>query len=329
MPADFEIGMTERYPGEADGLVVQPGDPCKVLIGDDLIITGYVDQYRPGFSAGAHGIRVAGRGKCCDLVDCSAEWPGSQISGATTLGIAQRLAKPYGITVTGKAGAGVPQFILMYGETAWEVIERTCRFSALLAIEQPDGNLLLTQVGTKEAGSGFVQGENVEGAEAVFSMDQRYREYWVYGMGANMYADVGSNPMIIKKLIDEGVPRHRRKAIVADSGPEGTQQEFGIKRAIWEANRRAARSRAIRVTVDSWRDGKGKLWEPNTLAPIEIPALKLPAEKWVIGEVTYQRNDYGTHADVSLMPANAFLPEPVMLVPLFPDVPFNLGAAPQ
>ncbi len=326
VPGDFDIGLTERYPGETEGLVVQPGDPCKVLLGDDLVITGYVDRYRPSVSAGMHGIRICGRGKCQDLVDCSAEWPGSQISGATALGIAKRLAKPYGITVSGKPGPEVPKFILSYGETAWEIVERVCRFAALLAIEQVDGNLLLTQVGTAEAGSGFVQGKNVEQADVELGMDQRYSEYWVCGMGANMYEDAGNNPMLIKKLIDPGVPRHRRKAIVIDAGPESIQQAIGIKRAIWEMNRRAARSRSIRVTVDAWRDANGKLWEPNTLAPIEIPALKLPAEKWVISEVSYQRDENGTHADVILMPADAFQPEPYYPFPFFPDVPFNIGA---
>ena len=135
VPGDFDIGLTERYPGETEGLVVQPGDPCKVLLGDDLVITGYVDRYRPSVSAGMHGIRICGRGKCQDLVDCSAEWPGSQISGATALGIAKRLAKPYGITVSGKPGPEVPKFILSYGRiglspdggASWQLMQRLPR----------------------------------------------------------------------------------------------------------------------------------------------------------------------------------------------------------
>ena len=325
MPSDFDVLMTERYPGETSGVVMQPGDPCQVLLGNDLVVTGYVDQYRPGLSASQHQIRVTGRGKCEDLVDCSAEWPSSQISGSTVRGIAERLAKPYGIKVSGLDGGGVPQFNVMYGETAWEIIERITRFAALLGIEQPDGNLLLTHVGTEEHASGFVQGKNIEQAEVELSMHQRYSEYWVYTMGANIFEDTGAAPLLIKKLTDDKVPRHRRKAIVADSGPVGTQDQFAIGRAVWEMNRRAARSRAIRLVCDSWRDAAGKLWQPNKLARIEAPALKLPRETWVIGEVTYRRGIEGTKAEVVLMPANAFLPEPIVLIPAFPDVPANLG----
>ena len=325
VPGSFDISLTERYPGEAEGLAMQPGDACQVLLGDDLVLTGYIDQYRISIAASTHTIRAIGRGKCADLVDCSAEWPGAQISGANALGIAKRLAKPYGISVSGESGAAVPQMILLYGETAWEIIERTCRFAALLAIEEPTGNLLLTHVGTEQAASGFVLGKNIEQAEAAFTMDQRYSEYWVYRQAANLYADVGGGPFIIQKLSDAQVPRHRRKAIVVDSGPQGSQDEYGARRAVWEMNRRAARSRSIALTVDSWRDSKGQLWRPNTLAKIEAKTLKLPGEQWVIGDVTYRRDNTGTHADITLMPANAFKPEPIVLMPMFPDVPFGIG----
>ena len=41
--AQFHVGMTETWPGEANPIRVHPGDPCKVSLGDDLVISGYVD----------------------------------------------------------------------------------------------------------------------------------------------------------------------------------------------------------------------------------------------------------------------------------------------
>ncbi len=99
-PSDFDLSLTERFPGEASALVVQPGDACAVSIGGDLVVTGYVDQFHPSITPTSHMIRVSGRGKCQDLVDCSAEWPNGQISGSSALQIAQNLAKPYGISVS-------------------------------------------------------------------------------------------------------------------------------------------------------------------------------------------------------------------------------------
>lgn len=40
-PSDFEVGLTELYPGEANDLVVQAGDTCIVKIGNDTVITGH------------------------------------------------------------------------------------------------------------------------------------------------------------------------------------------------------------------------------------------------------------------------------------------------
>jgi hypothetical protein len=50
----------------------------------------------------------------------------------------------------------------------------------------------------------------------------------------------------------------------------------------------------------------------NHLAPVYLPAIKLtPSEPWLIGAITYLRDEQGQHADLVLMPKEAFLPEPV------------------
>ena len=54
----------------------------------------YVDRLVPSFNAGQHALRVMGRSKCADLVDCDAEWPGGQITGSSVLEIARKLALP-------------------------------------------------------------------------------------------------------------------------------------------------------------------------------------------------------------------------------------------
>ncbi|WP_420029233.1 phage baseplate assembly protein [Serratia fonticola] len=61
------------------------------------------------------------------------------------------------------------------------------------------------------------------------------------------------------------------------------------------------------MTVDSWRDGVGRLWEPNKLVPIRLPAFGLDDVLWLLSEVTFIRNgDEGTKAGVILMPPQAF-----------------------
>src|SRR5262245_13445248 len=78
MPADFDISLTERF---IDGstVVAQPGDKCEVFLGSDRVITGYINRFVSTITANAHTLRIYGRSKSQDLVDCSAEWPSGQI----------------------------------------------------------------------------------------------------------------------------------------------------------------------------------------------------------------------------------------------------------
>ena len=88
LPSDFSIGMTELHPGEFDKIVLEPGDACQVRLGDDPVVTGYIDHYVPSIGPSDHSIQINGRSKCSDLVDCAAEWAGGQISNATVLEVA-------------------------------------------------------------------------------------------------------------------------------------------------------------------------------------------------------------------------------------------------
>ena len=64
------------------------------------------------------------------------------------------------------------------------------------------------------------------------------------------------------------------------------------------------------MTCDAWRDAAGKLWAPNMLAPIDAPQLKLAARNWLIGTVTYLRDESGQHARLACGRPEAFSVEP-------------------
>lgn len=88
--------------------------------------------------------------------------------------------------------------------------------------------------------------------------------------------------------------RYRKHISIVESTLMATQQ---AQSAIdWEMNRRYGRSKQLSVTIDSWRDKDGKLWEPNTLIPVDLPTLRLPKTELLLAEVTYMRDDYGTIA---------------------------------
>jgi prophage tail gpP-like protein len=324
VPGNFEIGLTERFPGQAAAVVVNPGDPCTLMLGSDVVIVGYIDRYNPSFSARSHQVRIFGRSKCEDLVDCSIS--PSALNGMTMTTtslqlLAQELASPYGITVSSLTGNNVPvaaigggplTFSAILTETPYEIIERVARYAGVLAYDGPDGNLILANVGTSTMASGFQQGVNVEAADVSFSMDERFQEYLPVLMSFNMFGSQGQGGVTYAPAFDKGVPRFRQLIVVSEQF--AVSQQFVQQRIQWEAARRAGRSQAVRLVCDSWRDQAGTLWAPNAFAPINLPALKLtPKKPWIISEMTYHRDDDGTHAELVLMPKEAFTPEPVLL----------------
>jgi prophage tail gpP-like protein len=333
VPGDFEIGLTEKYPGQAAAVVVTPGEPCTLMLGSDTVITGYVDRYNPSFTPRSHQVRIFGRSKCEDLVDCSVaptELTGMSITTTSLQLLAQELASPYNITVSSLTGDNVPvsapgggplTFNAILTETPYEIIERVSRYAGVLAYDGADGNLILANVGTSTMASGFQQGVNVEAADVSFSMDQRFQKYLPSIMSFDMYGSQGATDITYPPSFDKGVTRFRQLIVVSEQF--AISQQFALRRIQWEASRRFGRSQAVRLICDSWRDQAGTLWTPNAFAPISLPALKLtPKKPWIIGEVTFVRDENGTHAELLLMPKEAFTPEPTILTQ-FPWDPTN------
>jgi prophage tail gpP-like protein len=323
IPASFSIETTERYPNAPD-IALQAGQPCTVQIGSDLVLTGYVDRYASSVSAGNHTVRIEGRSKSCDLVDCSAlvqntsagspSTPGMQILNGDAVSIARTLAAQYKVTINTSAEGpfrAIPQLNINLGETVWEIIDRITRYSELVPYDMPDGSVMLAIVGTQSMASGFTLGDNIEAADIMMSMDQRYQEYEGHLMSTMaLGTDAGVNAPLVGQIVrDDDVPRFRKLYVISEQTING--QPIAGQRAIWEKNRRWGQSFAFSVTCDSWRDAAGTLWAPNMLAPVNAPQLKVdPNKSWLIGTVTYTRDEHGQHAHLGLWPKEAFSVEP-------------------
>lgn len=316
LPNDFTLSLMDYYPGSDGKQLVKPGNACSVKLGEDLVITGYIDRWTPTISKNRHQVRATGRSKSQDLVDCSAVWTNNVISNVTALQLAQKLAQPYEISVSSDVSdlTSVPQFTLNWGESSQEVIDRVTRWAGLLYFDKPDGSVYLTRVGTKKADSGVSLGVNIEDAEFDESMDQRFSEYTGVSMTvAPLTESSGDSGYTSVTLATRNDPeaaklRYRNHVIMVES----TMITAGKAQSCidWEMNRRYGRSKCLRVRVDSWRTKAGKLWEPNTLIPIELEPFGITDRCWLLTEVTYIKDQRGTAAELVLMPPEAMAVQP-------------------
>jgi prophage tail gpP-like protein len=312
----FTVTLTERWEGHV-GLAAQtepwpilPGDRCEVRLAGIPMVIGYVDIFKPSFSANDHTINIQGRDRTADLIDCSAVHTPDEWKNIDLLRFAQILAKPFGVGVSADVSVGEVFSVckLQQGETAFEAIERYARQRRLLLMPDGAGGLLITRAGNKRAGVGLVQGENILSASGNIDHSQRFSAYLVKGQAAyNPYSEGETEAHVEGGANDSGIRRYRPMLVIAESGStNGSAQE----RATWEANSRLGKSAMASITVQGWRQSPGgPLWEPAMLVQVKSPWLRMDGQM-IIRQATYERGDGGTTTKLDIVSPQAFSPEP-------------------
>ncbi|GJH14963.1 hypothetical protein CBA19CS22_00495 [Caballeronia novacaledonica] len=170
----FVLEMTERFPDEVDEASLIGGVPIQIAIdADNLLLTGYVDTVEYIITPHEHLIRATGRGRCEDLLDCSA--PVDRILANSRIdAVCRALVKNFDIEVVVSASLQaviddlptIPFQLISITETPWEIIERCCRYSGVLAFELEDGSLCLALAGDALGSTGLCSAR---------TSDRRYR----------------------------------------------------------------------------------------------------------------------------------------------------------
>tara|TARA_R110002110_G_scaffold64634_8_gene178590 strand:+ start:1330 stop:2421 length:1092 start_codon:yes stop_codon:yes gene_type:complete len=309
--SSFELDLTEKWPGQTQDWRIRRGDAVTIEMDGDLDLTGWVDVFSPSFDAKAHAVRVTGRSKTCDLVDCAALVKGGQFKNYTLAAIARALAAPFGINViAGDTGAPFADVQIQPGETCFEVIDRLCRLRAFLASDNERGDLVLTRAGEggfARAGA-LVEGRNIVAGNATLSHAARFSEYIVRGQQAgsdNISGAQASQPQA--RVTDSAVTRYRPSVILAEAPGGIADME---KRARWQQRFAATDGTEANITADRWRDDRKALWAPGALSAVESPTLGLQMDL-LIEQTVKRQSDQGTRTELKLVPPAALTPEPV------------------
>lgn len=302
----FDLEVTERWPGNALASPIKPGQKCQLLLDGTAVITGYVDAVVTDYDATRHTIRVTGRDKTGDLVDCAAVYKSGQWHNVKIDQLARDLLKPYDIKIIVEADTGkaFSSWNIQEGESVFECLERAARMRALLLTSNPDGDLVITRAGKVALEHGLVEGENIKAARGEFSWKDRFSSYSVKGQGRLGEDGDSVHSAPVGKVADDIITRHRPQIVLAESHSQNATLR---DRAEWERNVRRGRSARGSVTVQGWFHPGGALWQPNMLAPVTSPLLWLEEAQMLIVGCTYSIDDHGgTLTELAISKPEAF-----------------------
>ncbi|MDR5857243.1 hypothetical protein QCE42_20370, partial [Caballeronia sp. LZ050] len=129
----------------------------------------------------------------------------------------------------------------------------------------------------------------------------------------------GSVLRAYQQAADPGVKRYRPKFIVSEQ--PSSDRTYLERRVDWQIARAYGMSRQVRVLVDSWTDPSGSPWYLNYQVPVTMPLLKIPEKTLLlVTQISFILDESGTHTELLLAPRQAYLPEPLVLQRIDPDI---------
>lgn len=307
----FVLQLTSRYPGVDEPMQLREGLACEVRLGNDLVISGYIDDFETDDTDTSSSVRVSGRDKTADLVDCSAIFKTGQWRGVKLEQIVADIARDFKINVVVSPGTDTgdvfKRFALEEGEKAFDAIDRACRLRAVLVTSTPDGNLLITTASTVSSGVHLVEGLNMKKFNSKHSWKERHSEIILKGQVPGDDHENGAAAAHLKAAAkDAEISRYRPLVVIAE---HGTSTKSLADRAAWEVKVRMGRGKRGGCTVVGWRTGKdgqeGPLWQSNTLVHVTSDRMNIDRELLIVS-CSYQLTEQGKVTDLTFARPEAF-----------------------
>jgi prophage tail gpP-like protein len=307
MVGEYELQAAERTTFKLSNWLVRMGDLAEIKIGNTPVITGYVEDIDPSYDSNGHRIRIAGRDKTADLVDCSRpegdgarEWEETKIND-----VLQELLRPFNISLA-TVGSGVTTrlnrsagflFSVNEGETIFDTIMRLVAKAQVRPISLGDGKLTLVETGTTRATDGLERGVNILAGGLSSSDRDRFSDYFSKGQGLGLDERQVTDYTEPKgEATDTAVKRYRPFVSINDSADLfGNAQST----AQWEAAIRAGDSRKYNYTVLGWAQRDGLPWQLNSLVRVKDDTFDLDDSLLICGLV-FSYDSSGTKTQIEL-----------------------------
>lgn len=306
---DFRLEVSEKWAGQEVPWKILPFVPCQVLIDDEPICTGYVEEYTPRIGPAEHNTEISGKSKTGDLVECTPEITGGQFRGYPLAAISRAVCSLFFIDVVVEAAAASETFDnvqIERCETAFTFLERLGRLSGVLLTDDGLGRLVLTTAGSTQAAGSLVEGVNIQSASARLSSRGRFSQYIVKGQ-SGLSSGTSVQTSLRAEADDTDVPRFRPKVVVAESQLDLAKMKL---RANWLKQSAFGRATEADITVVGWRQPDGTLWTRNQLVAVASAALGVEMDLLIARVEFGLTPQAGRTTTLHLGPVQAFTPDP-------------------
>lgn len=297
----FELSIAAEPTGAATAAIFHAGAAVSVYAGGDLLMKGYVDQYRPHRTAHEATIGVTGRSKSSDLIDSDVDHETGYFEKKDPVEIGKELAREYGATFeTDQTLRKLDQYTVTPGATIFREVEKMVRRQGFTLTGTPEGNIKVTKPDGSRHVGGLIEGQNILVGNADHNWSNRHSKVSVKGQRA-----VGRGArhlQLVAGAKDGAVSRHRVKSIVHDD--DGTIQDLKDRATGWR-DRAAGEALKASISTVGFRDEGGMLWTPGWLVWTEDSFLNI-AQDMLIEAVDYSQSEQGSIALLSLVDPRAF-----------------------
>lgn len=245
------------------GVGVVPDQPTTIMVGGELVLTGYVRDVEPAHESQDRSLSVSIVSRTVDAVECSADHPTGEILNKSLADIARELDdNAIGIEDDGSLPIE-PRHKLHVGDSLFHSIEKRARGRGVLIHDTPEGKLKLATKPEGTHSGGLIRGVNIEKASSRLTGRHRYSDVRVRGQSSE---GTGKQQLRAEARALDRSLRRTRKLILRHEGETTTDRMK--KRASWHLKRGAGNATTATITVSGWRDAGGRIWQPNWLVQV-------------------------------------------------------------
>lgn len=277
----------EMYDGIPNGV------SCRVKIGDDTVITGYVTKKEKLYGKEGTTISIDIKSRTIDLEECSVP-PNAQHSfrKVKLASVIESLAGNYGILVVDQVGSKeIIDQEIQNNETIKSVLEKLLKNRSLLLLDDSYGKLLLTFAGSAGLSADSLQyGKNIITGKRTQDLSKIFRYYVVRGQGTDSKSQRKTPGNQLQKIAENDWCFRNRYFVTVMTG-NATEPELE-KRVNLLKNNSIGSADTFTYSVQGWRQSNGELWRANTFVKIKDESLNTN-ETLLISKVTFSLSETG------------------------------------